>query len=272
MESIGQILKSAREHQGRSIAEAAEAIKAKQMIIQAIEANDFEELIAPVYARGFIKLYAEYLGLNPQPLLQIYRRQSEQPAATKTYQAAPPRSTKPRYGSTAPSPAPATTMSAPEPKETVARQEAPAKPAVLSKPTAPDNPPAATGRRFGPPRRTPKPPRKEFHWYWERIRGKVDFAGMLRRLHTICRAGLSRVWQGTRAAGGWLLTAATAIRRRLIFWLRTPHGLHAVSALAVVLMIAIISMALRQAWFNRRAQYTPPPQYGRLQPPPDPYP
>ncbi|MGI6087196.1 MAG: helix-turn-helix domain-containing protein [Kiritimatiellia bacterium] len=272
MESIGQILKSAREHQGRSIAEAAEAIKAKQMIIHAIEANDFEELIAPVYARGFIKLYAEYLGLNPQPLLQIYRRQSEQPAAAKAHQAIPPRSAKPRYGSTAPSPAPATTMPAPEPKETVARQEAPAKSAVLNKPAAPDRPPTTKNRRFNPPQRIPKPPRKEFHWNWERIRGKVDLAGMLGRLSTICRTGLSRFWQVTRAVGVWLAAAADTSRRRLMLWLRTPHGQRAVPTLAVVLMIVLISMALRQAWFNRRAQYTPPPQYGRLQPPPDPYP
>ena len=40
----------------------------KRHDVKAIEADDFDRLVAPVYARGFIKLYAECVGLDPMPL------------------------------------------------------------------------------------------------------------------------------------------------------------------------------------------------------------
>ncbi len=73
METIGQTLKAEREKQKLTIAEVALTIKTKQLYVRAIEENRFDELIAPIYARGFIKLYAELLGLDPQPLLNLYQ-------------------------------------------------------------------------------------------------------------------------------------------------------------------------------------------------------
>lgn len=93
MESIGQILKSARERNNYSVADIATAIKAKRGFVQAIEDDKFHDLIAPVYAKGFIKLYAEYVGLDPQPILHLYREgasvrktppRAPDPAAVKT--------------------------------------------------------------------------------------------------------------------------------------------------------------------------------------------
>ncbi len=276
MESIGQILKAAREQQGHTIAEAADAIKAKQMIIQAIETNDFEELIAPVYARGFIKLYAEYLGLNPQPLLKIYRRQSEQPAAGKTYSFTPQR-TRPPTPSTAAAPAPAPLIApvpAPAPASApavTASAAAPVRPAFqpgsATRPStpAPARPPADLGRRFNPPLQARKPLR-------ERLRWRVDFAGLSQRLRALCRPWLTSVQRNARTLAGRLWSAASAGGRVLATWLRAPRGRQASLAVAAVLLVAILSTALRQAWIDRRAQYTPPPQYGWLQPPPAPYP
>jgi len=36
------------------------------------EDNDFSRIPAPVYGKGFIKLYAEFLGLDPAPLIAEY--------------------------------------------------------------------------------------------------------------------------------------------------------------------------------------------------------
>lgn len=69
MESIGQILKAARERRQISITDVAVATKMTSAFVKAIEANDFDALVAPVYARGFIKLYAACVGLDPMPLL-----------------------------------------------------------------------------------------------------------------------------------------------------------------------------------------------------------
>ena len=72
MESIGQILKAARERRQISIADVVVATKMTSTFVKAIEADDFKVLVAPVYARGFIKLYAACVGLDPLPLLQKF--------------------------------------------------------------------------------------------------------------------------------------------------------------------------------------------------------
>ena len=68
----GATLKAAREAKGSTPGAAAEATRIKVQIIEAIERDDFSRIAAPTYARGFIKLYAEYVGLDPEPLLRAY--------------------------------------------------------------------------------------------------------------------------------------------------------------------------------------------------------
>lgn len=68
MESIGQILKAARERRQISVADVVAATKMTSAYVAAIEADDFKVFVAPIYARGFIKLYAECVGLDPMPL------------------------------------------------------------------------------------------------------------------------------------------------------------------------------------------------------------
>lgn len=63
-ESIGQIISRAREEQVISLIEASAATKLKTAYLQAIEHDDFEELPAPIYAKNFIRIYANFLGLN----------------------------------------------------------------------------------------------------------------------------------------------------------------------------------------------------------------
>ncbi|MFH1477764.1 MAG: helix-turn-helix domain-containing protein [Verrucomicrobiota bacterium] len=72
MESIGQILKAARESRQISVADVSVATKMTSTYVKAIEADDFGALVAPVYARGFIKLYADFVGLDPMPLLRQF--------------------------------------------------------------------------------------------------------------------------------------------------------------------------------------------------------
>ncbi len=74
-ESIGEILRQAREARGISLAEAEEATKVRQKFLEALEQDDFQRLPGEVYRRGFLKSYAIYLGLDPEPLLARYRAQ-----------------------------------------------------------------------------------------------------------------------------------------------------------------------------------------------------
>lgn len=74
MESIGQTLRKSREAKRMTVAEVAQAAKAKVRYIEAIEKDDLSVFPAPIYAQGFIRLYAECVGLDPQPLIQACRK------------------------------------------------------------------------------------------------------------------------------------------------------------------------------------------------------
>ncbi|MCC7299785.1 MAG: helix-turn-helix domain-containing protein [Verrucomicrobia bacterium] len=72
MATLGQQLKAAREAKGVSEHDAGAATKILTKMIVAMEADDFSVMAAPTYAKGFIRLYAEYLGLNSEPLIAEY--------------------------------------------------------------------------------------------------------------------------------------------------------------------------------------------------------
>lgn len=66
---IGEALREARSARGLSIEQAAQDTRISLRFLEALEAEEFEELPAPVYVRGFTRSYANYLGLDPQPLI-----------------------------------------------------------------------------------------------------------------------------------------------------------------------------------------------------------
>lgn len=66
---IGETLRSTREHRGLGIEQVAQDTRISARFIEALEAEQFDELPAPVYVRGFLRSYANYLKIDPQPLL-----------------------------------------------------------------------------------------------------------------------------------------------------------------------------------------------------------
>ena len=64
MFEIGYSLRSARERQGIGLPEAELATKIRAKYIRALEEEDFDALPADTYARGFLRTYADYLGLD----------------------------------------------------------------------------------------------------------------------------------------------------------------------------------------------------------------
>jgi cytoskeleton protein RodZ len=73
--TIGEALRSAREAQGRSLDDAAVATRIRSSYLEALEEERFGELGGSVYAKGFLRSYAGYLGVDPAPLLEAYRAQ-----------------------------------------------------------------------------------------------------------------------------------------------------------------------------------------------------
>lgn len=79
--SVGQILRDARAAQGIALDDAAARLRLMHRQIEAMEADDFESLGQPVFARGFVRNYARLLGLAPEVLLARMQGAPAEPAA-----------------------------------------------------------------------------------------------------------------------------------------------------------------------------------------------
>jgi cytoskeleton protein RodZ len=76
----GGMLRAERERRGYSVQHAAEEMHLDTRVIEALEANRFEALGAPVYARGHLRKYATILGLSPATVLSRYEALGGVPA------------------------------------------------------------------------------------------------------------------------------------------------------------------------------------------------
>ncbi len=102
---IGAILSRARKRQKLDIATVEERTKIRAKYLRALEEEDWGVLPAPAYARGFIRAYADLLGLDSEVLVDEYRRRHEEPPTT-TYELPEPllRGRRPEDGPRRPSP------------------------------------------------------------------------------------------------------------------------------------------------------------------------
>jgi cytoskeleton protein RodZ len=82
--SAGQRLKAERERRGLSSQKAADELLLDEWVIVALEADDYQRVGAPVYAKGHLKRYAALLGLPADDMLAAYessRVQAPKPPA-----------------------------------------------------------------------------------------------------------------------------------------------------------------------------------------------
>ena len=70
--ALGNILREAREARGLSTTEVAEHTNMMVQIVEELENEDFHRIAAPIYGRGFLKLYAELLEIEVQPLIDEF--------------------------------------------------------------------------------------------------------------------------------------------------------------------------------------------------------
>jgi cytoskeletal protein RodZ len=74
MKTAGQILRDKRKKKGLSLSKIAQEIKIRKPYLIAIEKDSYQDLPSIATNRGFIRNYAQYLGLKPERLLAIFRR------------------------------------------------------------------------------------------------------------------------------------------------------------------------------------------------------
>src|SRR5687767_15326467 len=77
--TIGAALRAERERRHISIDAVARGTLVRQDFLELIDADRLEELPAGAYAKGFLRSYVAYLGLDPKPFLEAYEHRCGRP-------------------------------------------------------------------------------------------------------------------------------------------------------------------------------------------------
>jgi transcriptional regulator with XRE-family HTH domain len=72
MKAFGDRLRNAREAQAVSVHDVAAATRISERYLNALEHDELEALPGRVFAKGYIKSYAQFLDIDAQPLLDAY--------------------------------------------------------------------------------------------------------------------------------------------------------------------------------------------------------
>lgn len=72
MAELGNTLSRARRARGITLEDAERDTHVSRRYLNALEMEDFSIFPAPVYARGFLRTYSRYLGLNPDDLIRVF--------------------------------------------------------------------------------------------------------------------------------------------------------------------------------------------------------
>jgi len=73
MPELGELLRKTRQEKRLSLEQAEEATKIRIAYLEALEQEQFDQLPGRIYVRGFLKNYAQFLGLDVQQALSLYQ-------------------------------------------------------------------------------------------------------------------------------------------------------------------------------------------------------
>ncbi len=71
--SVGAILAEARQRMGLSVFDISGKLRLTEHYVRAIEADDYGKLPGEVFVKGYLKSYAEFVGLDPEQVRGAYR-------------------------------------------------------------------------------------------------------------------------------------------------------------------------------------------------------
>ena len=72
-EPVGRILRLLREEKGLELRHISETLCIRHPYLEAIENSSFNDLPGPTYALGFVKAYAEHLGLDSDEIVELFK-------------------------------------------------------------------------------------------------------------------------------------------------------------------------------------------------------
>jgi cytoskeleton protein RodZ len=87
MFEIGSSLREARERRNLSYGRVEADTAIRTRYIRALEDEDFHILPGPTYTKGFLRAYAEYLGLDGQPFVDEFNSRHHDPRSGVEHQA-----------------------------------------------------------------------------------------------------------------------------------------------------------------------------------------
>jgi len=134
MIEFGKTLRAAREAKGLTTGQIAERTHMMVQTVEGLENENFSKIVAPIYGRGFVKLYCETVGLDPKPMVDAFMAIYSDRRAANPEPIPPP-----------PPPPAASKTPQPEPEHTPAA------------PVAPEPPPKPAELDFGFPPPPPSP-------------------------------------------------------------------------------------------------------------------
>src|SRR3990167_1828643 len=78
MTTAGEILSSTRKSKKISLKKISKDLLIKEKDLEAIESSSWQDLPESTFTRGFIRSYAQYLGLDPEHILALFRREYDE--------------------------------------------------------------------------------------------------------------------------------------------------------------------------------------------------
>lgn len=78
MKTVGEMLKNARLKKGMKRRQIVKKTKINLKYLKALEKNDYDSLPESAFVKGFIKNYAQTVGLDPAQVLAVFRRDYDQ--------------------------------------------------------------------------------------------------------------------------------------------------------------------------------------------------
>ena len=206
-DTLGQLLRGAREARGETLDDIERVTHIRARQLTAIEADDFGALPSPAQARGYIKNYAQHLGLDLQDVLERYEAaQSKRPSAG---QATRPPHSRPDLSGTASSATgpqrPALPPKARSAQMTGTRSAATGRPPAAARPAAAVSPGAA----IPPGAATQPPPTVRAAPVRVRRPRLLSADVLVATVITLLLVALL-LWGGSRLAAGLAAATATA--------------------------------------------------------------
>lgn len=74
---VGVVLRRGREERHQTLEQVAAALRIREVYLEAIEAGAYERLPGQTYTVGFVRSYANYLGLDAEEAVRVFKREGQ---------------------------------------------------------------------------------------------------------------------------------------------------------------------------------------------------